>query len=724
MEFVDILKEATIKCPKCGEAIVVNQVGTAVATSAIGRCLNDRCVVNDIGGGEVVGEGLYPINLTVIYLNLLSDSGYRGYQDTAWGLNLNSMDKTNFYKHTPVIFSLMRLFFEANMPLARKDVVNFYERNNIAHKDERGMLEVTISQDGSFDSRLFATKCTNFIVDVPTGRPLDVIMTEKCVKCPNSHLVSDNGNCPDGKFHGASGDMEKYNAIELFSRSEAIGFQYTSWVGDGDNKCTKALAGLGLYGGKKIRKMECANHLGKRCYRMIKLFGDTWTGVGEYKKVRGLGLHKQGSAKPPAKGTGRKAVKRLGNKGAGKSGGKGGPIKGASKKRNTNVKGNNSGTNGKVNSVAESTQALPEFGPVNKPPPPLVLNQYKPKPKSKPKSKNPKMSPSRAKANSGNPSYISFYYDALKKKQTGKDGYVNTDPVRPNYPSLVVPLADPLADIEESESEETPDSSNKQEVPLVVPRAKVGKSGEDRGVLGARRHSPRSTSKRPVSYAEEGVTEHVAPEIAEDVGPEVESGGSLEPPDDDILEPVDSALSGTKYWVPPYLLKRHSGAKKKFKVKHMFDPKLCNKVARLYRLAVYSHCGDGPIVQAKAVMSILYHEMDHSQTTHAQRLEYHSLCGVHCGFVDWRKNGDPDSEYSKTTTKDYLGNSVPWRDGVYAGFDSCFPEALRVLEQIFRYIGNPELMSRCSQLVTQNINELMHFKVWNIVKKIKGHTLH
>ena len=58
---------------------------------------------------------------------------------------------------------------------------------------------------------------------------------------------------------------------------------------------------------------------------------------------------------------------------------------------------------------------------------------------------------------------------------------------------------------------------------------------------------------------------------------------------------------------------------------------------------------------------------------------------------------------------------------MFTGMDSIFPEAFRELENIFRTIGNPALMTRCSTVRTQNINESIHAKIWAICSKHKMH---
>ena len=62
------------------------------------------------------------------------------------------------------------------------------------------MIDITLSVDGSYDHTGFnASHSCSFAVDVYTGRPVDAIMTEKCIKCDKCDIYADNGNCPNAQ---------------------------------------------------------------------------------------------------------------------------------------------------------------------------------------------------------------------------------------------------------------------------------------------------------------------------------------------------------------------------------------------------------------------------------------------------------------------------------------------------------------------------------------------
>ena len=137
-----------------------------------------------------------------------------------------------------------------------------------------------------------------------------------------------------------------------------------------------------------------------------------------------------------------------------------------------------------------------------------------------------------------------------------------------------------------------------------------------------------------------------------------------------------------------------------FPGENMFIGKLCNRIAHKYRLAVYSHCNDGSEVQSRVVQAVLNHELDHKDTKPQQNIYYHRLCDEGCGFNKWLAAGNTAETYLKTTYKNYLGKELPWDSGLFAGMDTLFPNALEELADIFREIGDPNLMSRCSRIQT------------------------
>ena len=68
------------------------------------------------------------------------------------------------------------------------------------------------------------------------------------------------------------------------------------------------------------------------------------------------------------------------------------------------------------------------------------------------------------------------------------------------------------------------------------------------------------------------------------------------------------------------------------------NPANAHRIANLYRMAVYDHVNQGPVMQSKQVFAILFHELDHQWTTPDQREHYHQYCGPWCRYQEWKNN--------------------------------------------------------------------------------------
>ena len=174
---------------------------------------------------------------------------------------LASMCKAVYLRHSKFIYLVGGLFYEANHPKAVEAARSFYIRNKIAQPDKDGILEIELSLDGAYSCKgQESTYCISFAMEVWTHRCLDHHVSVKCFLCKNSNLISTNGSCEFGKFHGPTGSMERENAVILFKRSvEKNKMRYTKYVADGDCKIYKALNEMRYGPGIKIQKMECAN---------------------------------------------------------------------------------------------------------------------------------------------------------------------------------------------------------------------------------------------------------------------------------------------------------------------------------------------------------------------------------------------------------------------------------------------------------------------------------
>ena len=76
----------------------------------------------------------------------------------------------------------------------------------------------------------------------------------------------------------------------------------------------------------------------------------------------------------------------------------------------------------------------------------------------------------------------------------------------------------------------------------------------------------------------------------------------------------------------------------------------------------------------------------------------------------------------KIHTKNIKGEKVPWEGGWLKHLDTKYPDAFKEVEAIFDTLGCKELMERCTEKYTQNINESAHSKLWRRVLKFKSHS--
>ena len=184
-----------------------------------------------------------------------------------------------------------------------------------------------------------------------------------------------------------------------------------------------------------------------------------------------------------------------------------------------------------------------------------------------------------------------------------------------------------------------------------------------------------------------------------------------------------SALYHSKQFKAPpqYIKTLFGGPSKIYKVRDIFTPSVLYKFQNKFRLAVYKHMKDGQIIQRRAVLSIIFHELDYAEADLDQRTYYHRFCDTGCDFVKHLKAKKDPQLYKKETTKDSDGNQVPWKKGVFAGMDSVVPLAFKQLCETVVSFANPTLISRCQTLRTTNANESIHSKIFSVINKRKKH---
>ena len=272
-----VINQVAIRCPQCEQTFYTHIDGIQFAEAIVGRCQNKDYELSNLPVNYKISY-FWTMNLSCVYLSLCNDTGFRGIQASAWSNQCNVPCKQSYERQCKFIFQIMDTFYNKNIHKAIVDVQDFYVRNDLGVRDENGIVNICISLDGAYGRRgRESTYCISVAIDVWTGRVVDFHFCVKCFSCKTSNDYNTNGTCPYGLFHGASGSMERYNAVVLFCRSEAKGLRYTSYVADGDSKILPELHEKDPYPGILIEKVECANHLGKRCHKALVKFGEKWT---------------------------------------------------------------------------------------------------------------------------------------------------------------------------------------------------------------------------------------------------------------------------------------------------------------------------------------------------------------------------------------------------------------------------------------------------------------
>ena len=151
-----------------------------------------------------------------------------------------------------------------------------YADTNLGMPDRDGVLDISISIDGSWQKRGRTSKNGIVtVIDTMTGLILDfVTLSNYCHEC-------DTGPAPDDASYAdfiakhqpkcqktidcSSGAMEMEGAVIIFRRSIQLhGFRYSQMLGDGDAKTYARVCEDDPYDGRPIEKLECVNHVTKR----------------------------------------------------------------------------------------------------------------------------------------------------------------------------------------------------------------------------------------------------------------------------------------------------------------------------------------------------------------------------------------------------------------------------------------------------------------------------
>ena len=210
-------------------------------------------------------------------------------------------------------------------------------------------------------------------------------------------------------------------------------------------------------------------------------------------------------------------------------------------------------------------------------------------------------------------------------------------------------------------------------------------------------------------------------EVPDIVGAQDTPSSSSQPDEGD---PQPESIFKQCFTTPPEVVKDITNTNnRKYLLKSRFGVQNMHRIAHLYVLAVYDHADQGTAMQTKQVFAILFHELDHQWTTDDQRSYYHQYCGSWCRFRKWIKDGESAGSYSHVDSSWVEDKNKAWKQGIFAGIDTLYPNAFRELVAKFRILGKQDLMDRCSIPVTTNMCESIHARLVDIVSKDKAHSL-
>lgn len=283
---VNILQElfSSTACAQCGEINMKLQIksGFGFAHKLVIRCENCEQSTTKYSSDRIVNSDSrrpsFSVNRRMCLAFNQMGKGHSGMEIFSLSMNMTCLNSHAFNSHVKNLHTSSvqsgNYYFQSVRAMiieAHKDIGNLV--------DDNGFLNITVSFDGTWQTRghssNFAVGC---IIDVLTGFVMDfVVMSKLCRYCDKAKATlgcdtdafkswfAEHEETCDKNHYGSSPAMEVAAAEILWCRSEAIGFRYVKFVGDGDCKTRKRLHERLPYGPDiQITKEECLNHVSKR----------------------------------------------------------------------------------------------------------------------------------------------------------------------------------------------------------------------------------------------------------------------------------------------------------------------------------------------------------------------------------------------------------------------------------------------------------------------------
>ena len=287
----------SIVCSVCGDEIQlkVKYVCADSILSGICKCGNEEFTVKPFGftRPKQISPGFTENNLKWVYLSLIENLGYAGMSRCLSLFGTKVMARGTYTHYCEFLYHEMHKFYDEIMEICYARIGEYYASCDIM-PDSDGILNINVSYDGTWMTRGYQSHIgCGFVIETDSGIVVDFeVLCNYCDVCETkkgklsetdfqewheNHVSSEKCH---KNFEGKSGEMEKEGALRLWQRSRYRGFQYVTFLGDGDSAAYNAICALndgnGPYENVDVSKEECINHVSKRMgSRLRKLKKDS-----------------------------------------------------------------------------------------------------------------------------------------------------------------------------------------------------------------------------------------------------------------------------------------------------------------------------------------------------------------------------------------------------------------------------------------------------------------
>ena len=237
------------------------------------------------------GRPRYNINIAAVWGFMATGGGHSNMKEILSLLNIPSPDKNTFTGIKEQIGAAWKETLTAEMIEAGKEERRLaVEANDI----DEGIPEITVMVDGGWSMRSHqhgytAKSGVAVIIGERTKKMLYLGVRNKfcsiCTIAVNKKKTPLSHKCYKN-WSESSSAMERDILVEGFKQSETMhGLRYIGLIGDGDSSVHKAVGDSLPKYGRRVKKIECANHA-IRCYR--KSLHDLVDAHPEWKGRNGL----------------------------------------------------------------------------------------------------------------------------------------------------------------------------------------------------------------------------------------------------------------------------------------------------------------------------------------------------------------------------------------------------------------------------------------------------